>query len=168
MEKFNKIRRKVKNLSQEIKAAGEVKTKRPYKRWRNEDKVRDLPFRRYSASKNSKPYSVNILRDAYINFAEHPVISDFFKNTEKVKNKRSRRLTKSAKLILMGNLKAYRNKFRLACEEDKLIPKMEIANLQFWYDYIQNHKRIKEKIGKHRQAPIKVWKKPRNCTKYHG
>ena len=36
---------------------------------------------------------------------------------------------------------------------------MEIANLQFWYDYIQNHKRIKEKIGKHKQAPIKVWKK---------
>ena len=87
MEKFNKIRTKVKNFSQEIKAAGEIKTKRPYKRWRHEDKVTNLPFHRYSASKNSKPYSVNILHDTYISFAEHPVISDFFKNTEKSKIK---------------------------------------------------------------------------------
>ena len=31
---------------------------------------------------------------------------------------------------------------------------MEIADITFWNDYVQNHKRVKRKIRK----PIKVWK----------
>jgi len=115
-----------------------------------------MPFREYSTNANTKPYSANILRDAYINIADHPVVSDFFRNTEKVtKNKRRRRTIKSAKQILLKNLEAYREKFANSCKEKKMIPKMEIADITFWMDYIENHKRVKRKIGEIRQKQMK-------------
>ena len=56
----------------------------------------------------------------------------------------------------MASLEAYRIKFKEACEEEDQIPKMEIADIRFWCDYIQNHKRIKRKVKK--QKPVKFWK----------
>ena len=89
------------------------------------------------------------------------MISNFFGFTEKIKNKRSRRLTKSAKLTLTENLKEYRDKFRKAIEEENQIPNMEIADLQFWYDYVQNHKRVmkhkklKKELRKQKKTSMK-------------
>ena len=42
---------------------------------------------------------------------------------------------------------------------------MEIAEKQFWYDYIQNHKRmlnhkkIRKEIRKEKNVPTKTWQK---------
>ena len=105
VKKFNKIRTVVKTISEKIKEAEEVTTKKLYKKWRKNDKIKDVIIRSHSAKMNTKSYPDNVLRDAYIRIAEHPVVADFFRNTEKSEvNKRRRIVQKLARLKMLKEL----------------------------------------------------------------
>ena len=83
----------------------EIKIKRVYKNWRREDKQHNIPTQIKSTNLNAKPYPTNILRDAYINMAEHPILADFLlKTNTQIKDKRRRRYRQSQNDSYWANL----------------------------------------------------------------
>ena len=64
----------------------------------------------------------------------------------------------TAKQILLEKLEAYRGRFKEACKEKGIISDLEIADVTFWTDYVNNWKAFKDKTKSSKQKPMKIWK----------